>query len=376
MDLVRKARAGEEVEITEDLSRLLKSPNETVVASIKTIRGEYKSMPLFVEAQGVVTYDTRHIHTIPARVGGRLERVYLTYAFQRVSKGQKIADIYSPELITAQRELIFLLENDPANHSLIDAARKKLELLGMSSAQIDLIIRREETQNTISVYSPHSGYMITGELAPSAPVTASGRASGTGMGDGMSSSPSASTQTTSQPLDNGNTATILREGDYVAPGQTLLTVASDNALRIELNVSGIYTGTIIEGSKVELNFGDSTQTATVDFVQPFFDKGEEFIKIRVYTNKRKGLHIGHLASAKISLGSRESLWVPREAVLDLGTQKIVFLKVRGTLKPKAVTTGLTAEGMIEINGGLASSEEIATNAQYLIDSESFIKPVN
>ena len=100
MDLVRKARSGEEVEITEDLSRLLKSPNEIVVASIKTIRGEYKSMPLFVEAQGVVTYDTRHIHTIPARVGGRLERVYLTYAFQRVSKGQKIADIYSPELLT------------------------------------------------------------------------------------------------------------------------------------------------------------------------------------------------------------------------------------------------------------------------------------
>src|SRR5688500_3123760 len=90
MDLVRKARVGEEVEITEDLSKLLKSPNETVVASIKTIKGEYKSVPLSVQAQGVVTYDTRHIQTIPARVGGRLERVYVKYEFQPVSKAQKI----------------------------------------------------------------------------------------------------------------------------------------------------------------------------------------------------------------------------------------------------------------------------------------------
>ena len=96
----------------------------------------------------------------------------------------------------------------------------------------------------------------------------------------------------------------------------------------------------------------------------------------MYTSKTEGLHIGHLVNAKISLGSRESLWVPKEAVLDLGAQKIVFLKDRGTLKPKEVSAGITAQGMIEIKGGLASSEEIAANAHYLVDSESFIKPVN
>src|SRR5688500_15496931 len=112
MDLVRKARAGEAVEITEDLSKLIKSPNEIVVASIKTIKGEYKSVPVTVQAQGVVTYDTRKIFTIPARVGGRIEKIYLKHAFQQVAKGQKIAEVYSPELIKAQRELLFLLEND------------------------------------------------------------------------------------------------------------------------------------------------------------------------------------------------------------------------------------------------------------------------
>src|SRR5687767_12734146 len=135
MNLVRKAQAGEEVEITEDLAKLIKSPNEIVIASIKTIKGQYKSMPVSVEAQGVVTYDTKNIYTIPSRVNGRLEKVYLKYAFQLVSKGQKIAEIYSPELLTAQRELLFLLENDAENESLIDAAKNKLELLGFSTSQ-------------------------------------------------------------------------------------------------------------------------------------------------------------------------------------------------------------------------------------------------
>ena len=75
--------------------------------------------------QGVVTYDTRNIYTIPTRIGGRLERVYLKYAFQKVSKGQKVAEIYSPELLTAQRELLFLVENDAENTTLIESAKEK-----------------------------------------------------------------------------------------------------------------------------------------------------------------------------------------------------------------------------------------------------------
>ena len=74
MDLVRKARPGESVEITEDIAKLLQSPNEAVVASISTLKGQYKSVPVTIQAQGMVTYDTRNIHTIPARVGGSKAR--------------------------------------------------------------------------------------------------------------------------------------------------------------------------------------------------------------------------------------------------------------------------------------------------------------
>ena len=106
MDLVRKANAGEEVKITEELARLIKSPNEVVVASTKTVRGEFKSMEISMDLNGIVSYDTRNIYTIPSRTSGRIEKVFLKYNFQAVVKGQKVAEVYSPELINAQRELI------------------------------------------------------------------------------------------------------------------------------------------------------------------------------------------------------------------------------------------------------------------------------
>lgn len=373
MDLVRKARPGEEVKITEDLSKLLKSPNQVVVASIETTKGDYKSVPVTVQAQGVVTYDTRNIFTIPARVGGRLESVTLKYTFQEVSKGQKIAEIYSPELITAQREFVFLLENDPENQTLISGAKRKLELLGMSNTQINELARRKRASNTIAVYSPYSGYLISGQATPTtSPATSSGTSAG--MSDGMGMSASASTANAQQ-MQTSPTASLIREGDYVTAGQTLFTVVNNKALRIELDLPGAYSGSINEGSKVELHFGgDHVETATVDFVQPFFGEGQDFLKIRVYTKDTEGLHIGHLVNAILHLDAREALWVPKEAVLALGVQKVVFIKADGVLKPKEVTTGLSADGRIEIREGLASSDEIAVNAQFLVDSESFIKP--
>lgn len=375
MDLVRKARAGEEVEITEDLAKLLKSPNETVIASIKTIKGQYKTMPSKVNAQGVVTYDTRNIYTISSRVGGRLEKIYLKYAFQSVSKGQKIAEVYSPELITAQRELLFLLENDSENKSMIDAGKSKLELLGLSKAQIDNLIQKKETSNTFNVYSQYSGYLITDSPAPTTSPSMSVPATGSsgGMGDGMGSSSSGTTASTAT-NQSANSGQVVREGDYVSAGQTLFTIVSASSLRIELDLPASQAVSIKKGTPLDLNYGGGvTQKSTVDFVQPFFSEGQDFVKLRVYNNAVKDLHIGHLVTAEISLPATESLWVPKVAVLDLGNEKIVFIKDRGMLKPKKVITGIVSDDQIEIRSGLASSDEIAANAQYLIDSESFIK---
>jgi len=378
MDLVPKTRAGEEVEITEDLAKLLKSPNETIVATIKTIKGEFKSVPVSVQGEGLVTYDPRKIYTIPSRVGGRLEKIYLKYAFQQVSKGQKVAEIYSPELIASQRELLFLLENDAENKELVNSAKNKLELSGLSVAQIHTLIQKKETSNTFSIHSPHDGYLISDQDVPTTSVSMTSGAGTTsgGMSDGMNA-PSSSSPSAPSPTPISSTGSLIREGNYVTAGQTLFRVVNPSALRIEINLPGSQSGAIKEGDKLELDFGTGEkESGTVDFVQPFFTEGQDFLKVRVYTKKVQSLHIGHLVKAKISLQPTESLWVPKEAVLDLGNDRIVFVKDLGVLKPKVVTTGIRTDKLIEIKSGLASSEEIAANAQFLVDSESFIKPIN
>lgn len=370
MDLVRKARPGEEVEITEDLARLIKSPNEVVIASIKTIKPEYRAMTASIPVQGIVTYDTRYVYNIPARIGGRLEKVYLKYAFQSVRKGQKVADIYSPELLTAQRELLYLVANDKDNEELIRSAKNKLLLLGASEKQVDDIIVRKEAVYTFSIYSGHEGYVVTETQQAPAMVSASPSAASS-MGGGMDGGSNATQAAVPAAQPAGE---LTREGAYVTTGLTLFKVVSAEALRIELNLALAQAGEVKTGDRILLDLGGGrSEEAKVDFVQPFFNDGEEFVKIRVYVRNTDKLRIGQLVSATLQLQTPETLWLPKEAILDMGVEKVAFVKERGVFKPKKIVTGIRTNGSIEVKQGLASSDEVAANAQYLVDSESFIK---
>lgn len=374
MDLVRKARAGEEVKITEDLARLIKSPNETVVASIKTIKGEFKSMPASVKAQGIVTYDTRNIYTIPARIGGRLEKVFLKYTFQPVHKGQKVVEIYSPELITAQRELLYLLENDRSNTDIIESSKNKLYLLGATQNQVEEMIKRKDVTYTFSIYSPYDGYVIREDQQAPAVSTTSSSSSASSMGGGMAASSSGTSATPVPTAMNASSSELMREGNYVSTGQTLFKVVNTTALRVELDLPVAQAGRVSLQDEVDLDLGNQAIVkGKVDFVQPFFTEGEEFVKVRLYIKNGGELHIGQLVRATIQLKPVEALWIPREAVLDLGLDKIVFVNERDVFKPKNVKVGIRTDGWVQIIQGLSSSDEIAANAQYLVDSESFIK---
>jgi membrane fusion protein, copper/silver efflux system len=375
MDLVRKARPGEEVKITDDLAKLIKSPNEVVLASVKTMKAEYKSLPVSLTVQGVITYDTRNIFTIAARVGGRLEKVFLKYNYQPVREGQKVAEIYSVELVNAQREFLYLLRNDAENKLLIDAAKSKLLLLGATEKQIDEVASKQEVSYTFSIYSPYKGYVISeNQSAPSAPANGMAKTSSASAGMGMGGSAEA-TVSSSTVVIPSSTSSFVREGSYVAAGQTLFRIVNTNSLWIEFNIplqqaSQVKTGDILTW----LDKGTNKQLK-VDFVEPFFAAGEDFIRIRSYY-RGDDVSVGQLVEGSIQRESNETFWLPKAAVLDLGLDQILFRKERGLFKPVKVKTGLQTDEWIEIKSGLTSSDEVAVNAQYLIDSENFIKTSN
>jgi membrane fusion protein, copper/silver efflux system len=369
MNLVRKTSVGDEATISRELSTLLKSPNQAIASSVKTIRPEYRSVPIFTDAVGVVTYDTRNIYSISSRVAGRIEGMSLKYEFQSVRKGEKVAEIYSPELVTAQRELLYLLENDSSNHVLIEAARRKLELFGLTTSQISDLVKRKDVTLLTGIFSPYSGYVIS-SAPPEIKVNVTKLGTSAKLMDEMNASSSSAGG-----IVNVGSKNLVRAGDYVSAGQIIVKLVNTSDLRIELNLASSQVQRVSKGDKLQLDIGDgSFADAFVDFIEPFINQGENFVKIRIYVKDKK-LFIGQLVRARIKLKPTESLWVPRESVVDLGMDRVIFIKRRDLFSARKVTTGARSGKFIEVKAGLASSDEIAANAQYLVDSDSFIKPI-
>ncbi|MBB6613055.1 efflux RND transporter periplasmic adaptor subunit [Pontibacter sp. Tf4] len=381
MDLVPKAVHGDGVEITEDLAFLLKPTNTTVVANISTIKPEQKAMEATVQMDGIISYDPRRVYSVPAKVGGRIEKLFVKSNFQPISKGQKLMEIYSPDLITAQKELLYLVQSAPEDKQLIQAAKQKLQYLGASNEQINRLIRNGEESYTFAVYSPYDGYVI--DLNASAPAAtasaATAPAANAGDMDAMGGS-SAAAPTPAASTASAGQAIQLREGMYVTVGQPLLRVVNATQLWAEFNIPAGKMSALAEGSPVVISFPQlpgEKLAANIDFFQPFFDEGENFAKARVYLpGNMKAAMVGQLVSAQATYSTDTSLWVPSAAVLDIGTKTVAFIRRNGVFEPVAVTTGTDAGSEIQLISGLKQTDVIAANAQFLVDSESFIKVNN
>lgn len=350
MDLV--PFGGEKKVITDvNLNTLLRPTNSYVLTTIPVTSIEESEEQIEVEALGTVQYDTRAIGSISSRVSGRIEKLYLKYTFQDVSKGQKVMDIYSPELLTAQQNLLFLIKNDPDNTSFINAAKEKLLLLGVSSQQLQQIIQQQKPNLTISVYSNYSGHIHDAFS----------------MGTSMSSS--------SEPVTTRDL--MLKEGMYIQKGQTVLSVFNPHKLWAVLNIYADNQSLIKVGNPVRIvpeSAPDKDFRAKIDFIEPFFREGSKTLTARIYFESHEmNMPVGSQVKAIIFGNKQKANWLPKDAVISLGLDKIVFKQFSGVFKAVKVETGLSYNNKIQIIDGLTPYDAVAANAQFLMDSESFIK---
>jgi membrane fusion protein, copper/silver efflux system len=178
-------------------------------------------------ATGIIAYNTNSFRQISARVNGRIEQLYVRYNYQPVSKGQKIMEVYSPEIASAAQELLFLKKERESK--LLEAAKKKLYLLGLSTAQVTAMLRNGKVDYSVAVYSPYSGFIM--ETKNIEPTRSSGTSkissdnSASGMG-GMSSGNSQRSAPGVNQSENSGTPLLLREGQYVSAGQKLFSIVS------------------------------------------------------------------------------------------------------------------------------------------------------
>ncbi len=364
MDLVKKETTGMSGDtVSSDLDMLLKPTYEYVLSSVKTVHPERKNLTTAIEAPGYLAYDARKVQAISARFGGRIERLYVKYPYQPVRKGQRILDIYSPEIATAQQELIFLLENDAANATMIENARRRLSLLGMTAEQIRTVEKSRKPNLSLTIFSPYDGLVF--EKPMPAPALNS-------VEDGMGED--ASVAATTLPSRSGELS--IREGMYLQKGQRLFSVQGLSTIWAVLEFYPSEVSAVKIGQSVSLQIEpfEKPFLGKINYVEPQFGSGGKNLLARVYLDNPGGkLKPGALLKASVQASGRSAIWIPKTAALDLGRQRVVFLKKDGVFQSKRIEVGSVSGNWLEVRSGITENDEIAADAQFLMDSESFVK---
>lgn len=354
MNLVKKSgQASEGAGIS--LNTVLQPVNSSVISNVAAITPKQKEVLTAITGDGYLDFDTRTFNNIASRFSGRIEKLYIKYAFQEIHTGQRIFDIYSPEMVTAQQDLIFLTKNSPSETALINAAEQKILLLGMNLSQVNQVIKTGKAFYSLPVYSNYSGHVHD-----------------------MPHRQMAGTPETNPQNDfASNLSLTIKEGMYVEKGQTLFNVVNPHNLWaiIKIDRSAIAGLKLNQPVTITLpDLPDKTITGKVSFIEPTLQEGDKTTSIRVYLdNMDHDLKVGSLVKANIKTGKTNALWIPRSAVIDLGGTKIVWLKKGASYQAHQIGTGSVNQNEIQIAKGLTVTDSLASNAPYLTDSESFIK---
>jgi Cu(I)/Ag(I) efflux system membrane fusion protein len=352
MTLVKKSgQASEGAGIS--LNTVLQPVNSTVISNVQAITPVQKDVPTEIAVQGYLDFDTRTFNNIASRFSGRIEKLYIKYAFQEIHAGQRIFDIYSPDLVTAQQDLIYLIKNSAQEVELINAARQKLLLLGMSIQQVNQVIKTGKAFYNLPVFSAYDGHvhdMPHSQAGGDAPMPA-------GFANNL-------------PL-------AIKEGMYVTKGQTLFNVVNPHRLWAILKIDQSLIASLKLSQTVQLTLPDMPEKVIggkVDFIEPTLQNGDKTTSIRVHLeNMDHSLKVNSLVKAEVQTGTSHGLWIPRSAIINLGSAKVVWLKSGVLYRAHEVHTGTLNGNEIQIIKGLAATDSLAINAQYLTDSESFIK---
>ena len=306
--------------------------------------GTAEERPLEAEVRtvGVVAPDERRIAQVAPRFGGFVERLYVDFTGRPVRRGEPLLEIYSPELVSAQEELLVAARLDAGLEpssvpgveggapQLLAAARRRLALWDVSSAQVDAILRSGRVRRTMTMYSPASGIVTEKPVVRGQAVQAG------------------QTLYTITDLSSVWVLAELREGDAagVTPGATAT---------VEL---AAYPGRPLSGR--------------VDYVYPTLQAEARTLAARVEVPNADGrLKPGMYANVRLSAPARTALTVPSSAVVQTGERAVVFVDHGGgRLMPHEVLTGRVAGEYTEVLSGVEAGRRVVTSAQFLLDSES------
>jgi len=314
------------------------------VRTAAVVRGDISRS---VRTVGLIGYEESKQYVVNAKISGWVEKLYVAETGQQVKKGQKLLEIYSPELVTAQQELLLARDNynslkdsrfpqiaDSARR-LLESSRKRLQLWDVSEWQIKQLEKSGEARKTITLYAPYNGIV---------------------------------------------TMKMVNEGMYVKPGMALINLADISKVWVLADIYEYQLPWIKVGQQVRVELpyvSGQDLTAKISYIYPFVDPKTRTVKARIELDNinfelRPEMFVTvHLEGEK----QKNVLIIPQEAVLHSGQKQTVFIaQAGGRFEPRLIKTGLQGEGgHIEIRQGLFEGEQVVTSAQFMLDSESKLR---
>jgi len=350
MDLVKKAQG--EADHDPQVHMVLRSTDAAVLTSLPVTMLQPFSGEADLDVYGTVGYDPRNVGNISSNVSGRIEKLFVRYRFQPIKKGQPIMQVYSPELLTAQQELLFLVQSDPSNSALINAAKQKLVLFGMSAAEVNSVVQKRKAINSVTIYCRYSGHIHD--------------AGGEQM----------QVETPMKEQAGESTELSIREGAYVEKGKPVFTILDHH------NVWALFQLRPAEGTGVKVGDkiaitgeteGDHHLVSTIRFIDPFYQAGQRLLTVRASLEGHQHLPAGTPLKGVIKERVTSAMTLPRESILSLGVRNIVYVRKSGLVQPVEIIIGKRLQQRVEVISGLSKSDSVILNSQYLADNETLIQ---
>lgn len=300
-----------------------------------------------VRTVGTVVTDESRTASVTPKISGFVERLYVSTTGQPVRRGEALGEIYSPDLLAAEEELLLARGLDrsigqssvpgvPSSQgSLLAAARRRLRLWDVSDAQIDEVLRTGKPRRTVTLYSPVTGIVTDKKVTV---------------------------------------------GEAVQAGALLYSVADLSAVWVEVQVREAEAGQVHVGSTADLEFAaypGRSFKGRIAYVYPSVAEQAHAIRARLEVSNSDGrLKPGMYATVRLSSPTRTALTAPRTAIVQTGERALAFVDMgNGAMKPVDVEIGATIGDYVEILSGLTAGQRVVTSAQFLLDSESNLAEV-
>ncbi|WP_456379979.1 efflux RND transporter periplasmic adaptor subunit [Thiolapillus sp.] len=308
------------------------SPTVVQNLGVRTESVRAGTLPRLIDTVGYIDYDESRVSHIHLRVSGWIEKLSVKSAGERVTKGQRLFNLYSPDLVNAQEEFLRALSS--GNKGLIEASRDRLNAMGISRGEVAQLEKKRKVRQNIAVYAPQDG--VVSEL----PV---------------------------------------REGMYAKPAMNIMTLADLSSVWLLAEVFERQADWVRVGDKAEVTLPylpGKTWQGEAEYVYPSLDMKTRTLLVRLrFDNPGESLKPNMYARVKLYASPRENvIFIPMEALIRTGGKDRVIVEVgAGKFDAREVVAGIESDEHIEILEGLNTDERVVVSGQFLIDSEASLK---